>query len=79
MYAVTHVSAQVSCTSTICYEQCNAGIQVYHPAGESDELKSPADEAEVRGYVFGFLQLLNHVSSQCGLGEYHLPMVPKLH
>ncbi|KAL0043490.1 hypothetical protein WJX79_006174 [Trebouxia sp. C0005] len=45
--------------------------QVYTPAGEAEGLVSPADEAEVRGYVFGFLQLLNHVASRCGLGvEY---------
>ena len=43
---------------------------MYDAAGQVEDLESPADEADVRGYVFGFLQLLNSVSSQCGLGEY---------
>lgn len=56
------------------YERCNACIQVYDPTGDSEDLIAPADEAEVRGYIFGFLHLLNSVSSQCGLCEYQKPL-----
>lgn len=42
--------------------------QVYNQAAsDSQTLVSAADEAEVRGYLFGFLQLLSQRASSCGL------------
>lgn len=48
---------------------------MYYQGTAVEDLIAPADEAETRGYVFGFLQLLNSVSSECGLSGYHGQLV----
>ena len=58
---------------TVVTRKCNCSMQVYqHDVSASGTILAAADEAEVRGCIFGFLQFVNSVTRQCGLSEYQL-------
>jgi len=60
---------------------CNAHtpVQAYDPDVSAPQtLVSAADEAEVRGFLFGFLQLLSKLAPSCGLSKY-ATMHPHMH
>lgn len=54
-------------------------MQIYNPNEGSEGLLSPADEAEVRGHVLGFLFLLNLVAPHCGLSKFPILLAYAAH